>query len=49
VNGDGIVDLIVTFATQSTGIKCGDTAAPLTGRTFGAARVNGAGGLRTRC
>lgn len=34
VNRDGVADLVVTFKTRHTGIKCGDTAAPLTARTF---------------
>src|SRR5260370_37600709 len=34
VNGDGKLDLVLHFATQDTGIKCGDNAAVLTGKTF---------------
>lgn len=33
-NGDGKPDLVLHFNTQNTGIKCGDTSAPLTGKTF---------------
>ena len=49
VNGDGVADLVATFATRSTGIKCGDTAAPLTGRTYHGDRLFATGSLRTRC
>jgi hypothetical protein len=34
VNGDGKPDLVLHFSTQDTGIKCGDTMAVLTGKTF---------------
>jgi len=33
VNGNGYLDLVLHFATQATGIKCGDTRASLTGKT----------------
>jgi hypothetical protein len=32
-NGDGRLDLLEQFRTADTGIKCGDTQAPLTGKT----------------
>ena len=33
VSGDGILDLVLHFKTQETGIACGDTSATLTGET----------------
>lgn len=35
VDGDGDVDLVLHFATASTGIVCGSTVGVLTGSTFG--------------
>ena len=49
VNRDGYTDLVVTFTTAHTGIKCGDTAAPLTAETHGGVAVHGTDLLRTRC
>jgi hypothetical protein len=49
VNVDGVADLVVTFATQQTGIECGYTSATLTGETYAAIRVSGSGALRTEC
>jgi hypothetical protein len=34
VNGDGLLDLVVHFQTQETGIECGDTSVSLSGSTF---------------
>ncbi len=33
VNGDGLLDLVLHFTTQDTGIACGNQAAVLTGKT----------------
>jgi len=49
VNRDGYTDLVVTFTTQHTGIKCGDTAAPLTAETHDGVAVHGTDLLRTKC
>jgi len=49
VDRDGDTDLIATFRTQHTGIKCGDTAAPLTAETHAGVAVHGTGSLRTKC
>ena len=34
VDGNGILDLVLHFKTQETGIACGDTSSTLTGETF---------------
>ena len=49
VNRDGYTDLVVTFRTEHTGIRCGDTAAPLTAETHGGVEVHGTDFLRTKC
>jgi hypothetical protein len=49
VNRDGSTDLLATFKTQHTGIKCGDTAAPLMAETYGGVAVHGMDSLQTRC
>ncbi len=49
VNRDGHTDLVVAFETRHTGIKCGDTAAPLTAETYGGVAVHGTDFLQTRC
>jgi PAS domain-containing protein len=49
VNRDSHADLVVTFKTQHTGIKCGDTAAPLTAETHAGVAVHGTDFLRTKC
>ncbi len=49
VNRDGLADLVLQFRTGDTGIKCGDTAAPLTAATYDGMAVHGAGQLRTLC
>ncbi len=40
-DGDGDADLVLHFRTQDTGIQCGDTAASLTGNTFGGQLISG--------
>jgi hypothetical protein len=49
VKRDGHTDLVVMFETGHTGIKCGDTAAPLTAETHGGVAVHGTDLLQTRC
>lgn len=49
VNKDAIADLVAVFATLNTGIRCGDTAAPLRARNYDGRAVRGAGGFVTRC
>lgn len=46
-DGDGDLDLILHFKTQSTGIQCGDTEASLTGLTFDAVPVAGTDVIQT--
>jgi hypothetical protein len=46
VNGDGRLDLVVHFRVQETGIRCGDTAASLTGNTSGGQTLLGTGAFR---
>jgi hypothetical protein len=46
-NGDGRLDLVMQFRTQSTGIQCGDTTAKLTGQTVGGAQITGSDVIRT--
>jgi len=47
VDGDGDLDLILHFTTQSTGVKCGDGSALLTGTTFGGLAIQGSDSIRT--
>ena len=47
VDGDGDQDLLLHFRTQSTGIACGDTAAGLTGTTFGGQAIAGSDSIVT--
>jgi hypothetical protein len=50
VDDDGTVDLVLRFAVEDTGIRCGDTSAVLEGRTSGGEIVRGADSIRTiRC
>jgi len=41
VDGDGDTDLVLHFATQATGIACGDTEASFTGETFAGVAIRG--------
>lgn len=41
VNHDGLLDLVLHFPTQQTGIQCGETEAVLTGQTFGGEAIEG--------
>jgi hypothetical protein len=47
VNGDGKPDLVLHFATQDTGITCGDTMAVLTGKTTSGTMMSGADSIVT--
>jgi hypothetical protein len=46
-NGDGRLDLVLHFNTQTTGIQCGDTSASLTGKTFGGQEIEGSDSIKT--
>ena len=46
-DGDGDLDLVLHFRTQETGIQCGDTAASLTGETFGGQLIEGSDSIST--
>lgn len=46
-NGDGVLDMVLHFRTQDTGIECGDTSAFLTGETFDGQVVQGSNSIRT--
>jgi hypothetical protein len=45
VDGDGDLDMVLHFATQSSGIACGDTSVVLTGKTFAGTDIIGADSL----
>lgn len=47
VDGDGDMDLVCHFATQDTGITCGDTHAFLTGTILGGMRFKGSDFIET--
>jgi hypothetical protein len=47
VDGDGDLDLVLHFRTQSTGITCGATSASLTGMTFNGQTIQGTDSVRT--
>jgi TolB protein len=47
VDGDGDIDLILSFNTQNTGIKCGDTSVSLTGKTLGGQMIKGSDSIKT--
>ncbi|HWR57898.1 MAG TPA: InlB B-repeat-containing protein [Thermodesulfovibrionales bacterium] len=44
---DGDVDMVLHFETLSTGIKCGDTSAFLTGKTYSGQTINGTDAIKT--
>jgi len=48
VDGDGDADVVYHFPTQDSGIACGDTAATLTGETFGGQPITGSDSIVTR-
>jgi hypothetical protein len=47
VDGDGDRDLVLHFATQATGIECGDTSVSLTGVAFDGQEIQGADSIVT--
>jgi hypothetical protein len=47
VDGDGLMDLLLFFETQETGISCGDTFATLTGRTLDGQSISASDAIRT--
>ena len=47
VNGDGRPDLLLHYEVNQTGIDLGDTLACLTGKTFGAASIEGCDSIST--
>lgn len=47
VNGDGVIDLILHFRNQATGIRCGNTTASLTGKTFSGQTIQGSDSITT--
>ena len=47
VNGDGQLDMLLFFATQQTGIQCGDTACVLKAKTYDQADLEGTDSIRT--
>ena len=49
VDGDGDLDLVLHFGTQSSGIQCGDTIATLTGKTMNGTEIKGSDVIVTKC
>ncbi|MDO8412812.1 MAG: hypothetical protein Q7S51_03360, partial [Gallionellaceae bacterium] len=49
VDGDGDLDMVLHFGTQSTGIQCGDTSASLTGKTSNGTEIKGTDTVVTKC
>ena len=47
VNADGLIDLVLHFRTQSTGIACGDESAALDGRTLDGVLLHGVDAITT--
>lgn len=47
VDGDGDIDLVLHFATQDTGITCGDDTGWLTGAIFEGSKIKGSDSIRT--
>jgi hypothetical protein len=47
VDGDARLDLILHFDTGQTGIRCGASSAPLTGKSFGGQFIRGSDLIRT--
>jgi hypothetical protein len=48
VNADGILDLVLHFETQQTGIDPGDTQACLTGELFDGTSIEGCDSIKTK-
>lgn len=47
VNGDGLLDMVLQFNTQRTGIACGQTSATLTGQTLAGIPIEGSDSIKT--
>jgi hypothetical protein len=47
VDGDGRLDMLLFYATQQTGIQCGDSACILNARTTSGAELQGTDSIRT--
>jgi hypothetical protein len=47
VDGDGVLDMMLHFRTQETGITCGDTSASLTGLTNAGEAIKGSDSIKT--
>jgi hypothetical protein len=47
IDGDADLDLVLHFATQQTGLQCGDSSAQLTGKTFDGQQLEGSDSIRT--
>src|SRR5262249_58648050 len=47
IDGDGLLDMVLRFQIQDTGIKCGDTSAFLAGQTSGGQSFIGSSPLTT--
>ena len=47
VNGDGLMDMVLHFHTQQTGIVCGTTSASLTGKTLSGQAIKGSDPVNT--
>jgi hypothetical protein len=47
VNGDGLLDVVLQFRITDAGIHCGDTQAPLTGRTSTGLQLHGVDDVET--
>ncbi len=47
VNRDGKLDLVLHFNIQDTGIRCWDTSASLTGKTFSGQPIQGSDSIKT--
>lgn len=48
-DGDGTIDMILSFKVQDTGVACGDTTATLTGEAFDGLKFIGSDLLTVRC
>ncbi len=49
VDGDGDTDMILHFDTQTTGLRCGDTSASLTGETLSGQMIEGSDSIKMAC
>ena len=46
-NGDGMLDLVLHFNIQETGIQCGDTSVSVRGETFNGLAIAGSDSINT--